>query len=130
MRKQIVRIALALALGAISTGIAAAKLKSRMLTFGSDFWVGETLVKKGTYKVAYDDKSGEVSISDKETTLAKTTVRTEKRDHSKAGWDVTLAPKGDQMTLVSLSFPGDRQTLVLGDTSGSNSQNSSAASPK
>jgi ABC-type proline/glycine betaine transport system substrate-binding protein len=66
MRKQIVCVVLALALCALSVGAASAKVKIRTLTFGRDFWVSDTLVKKGTYKVAYDDKTGEVTISDKQ----------------------------------------------------------------
>jgi Flagellin D3 domain len=129
MRKFIVCAALALSLAA-SVGTASAKVKSRKLTFGSDFWVGDALVKSGTYKVAYDDKTGEVTISDKETTLAKTTVRVEKRGRSKAGWDVVLSPKGDGLALVSIAFPGDSQTLLVGSDAGGGSQNGAAASPR
>ena len=113
MRKQLVCAALALAVCLVAAGAADAKSKSRKLSFGSDFWVGSTLVKAGTYKVAYDDKTGEVTINDKSSTLARTTVKVERRDKSKAGWDVELSQKGDGLALVSLSFPGDKQKLVV-----------------
>jgi hypothetical protein len=120
MRKSSIRAALALALCLAAAGAVVAKAKSRMLTFGSDFWVGSTLVKAGTYKVSYDDKTGEVSISDKKETLARATVKAESREKSKAGWDVVLAPKGGGLALVSLAFPGDKQNLIVGDaTAGS-----------
>ena len=130
MRKFIVCAALALSLAAASVGTASAKVKAKKLTFGSDFWVGNTLVKKGTYKVAYDDQNGEVTISDKETTLAKTTVRAEKRERGKAGWDVILSPMGDGLSLVSIAFPGDAQMLVVGDAPAGGSQSGAAASPQ
>ena len=131
MRKHSVCAALALVLCLASAGAAAAKPKAQSLTFGSDFWVGSTLVKAGTYKVAYDDKTGEVSISDKTTTLARATVKVEQREKSKAGWDVVLTSKGGGLALVSLAFPGDKQNLVIGDsTAGSaDSGNSSSVTP-
>lgn len=131
MRKHSVRATLALVLCLVSAGAASAKPKSRALTFGSDFWVGSTLVKAGTYKVTYDDKTGEVTISDKSSTLARATVKVEQREKTKAGWDVVLAQKGDGFSLVSLAFPGDRQNLIVGDTTAgsTNSGTSSSVSP-
>ena len=116
MRKHSIRAALALALCLAAAGAAFAKAKTKTLTFGSDFWVGSTLVKAGTYKISYDDKTGEVSISDKTSTLARATVKAEPRGKAKAGWDVVLAPKGGGLTLTSLAFPGDKQNLVVSDT--------------
>lgn len=131
MRKHSVRAALALALCLATAGVASAKAKTNKLTFGSDFWVGSTLVKAGTYKVSYDDKTGEVSISDKSTTLARATVKVEQRGKSKAGWDVVLAQKGGGLALVSLAFPGDKQNLVVGDTTAGSADSgaSSTAAP-
>lgn len=131
MRKHSIRVALALALCLAAAGAAFAKVKTQKLTFGSDFWVGSTLVKAGTYKVTYDDKTGEVSISDKTTTLARANVKVEQREKSKAGWDVVLASKGGGLALVSLAFPGDKQNLVVGDTTAgsSGSGNSSSVAP-
>jgi hypothetical protein len=130
MRKFIVCAALALSLAAASVGTASAKVKSKKLTFGQDFWVGSTLVKKGTYKITYDDKTGEVVFSDKETTLAKTTVRAEKRDAGKGGWDVVLSSKGDGLALISFSFPGDGQKLIVGGDTAGGSQSGAAESPQ
>lgn len=131
MRKHSIRVALALALCLAAAGAAFAKAKTKTLTFGSDFWVGSTLVKAGTYKVTYDDKTGEVSISDKKAELARATVKVEQREKSKAGWDVVLASKGGGLALVSLAFPGDKQNLVVGDTTAGSaaSGNSSAVAP-
>ena len=133
MRKHSIRAALALALCLAAAGAAFAKVKSKTLTFGSDFWVGSTLVKAGTYKISYDDKTGEVSFSDKnKATVARATVKAEQREKSKAGWDVVLASKGGGTALVSLAFPGDKQNLVVGDsaTAGSaDSGNSSSVAP-
>ena len=128
MRKHSIRAALALALCLASAGAASAKVKTRTLTFGSDFWVGSTLVKAGTYKISYDDKSGEVSISDKKATVARATVKVEQREKSKAGWDVVLAAKGGGLSLVSLAFPGDKQNLVVGNSATAGSADAGASS--
>ena len=131
MRNHSVCAAVALAVCLALAGAASAKPKSRTLSFGSDFWVGSTLVKAGTYKLTYDDKTGEVSISDKTSTLARATVKAERREKSKAGWDVVLAQKGDGLSLVSVAFPGDKQNLVVGDSTAgsSNSGASSSVAP-
>ena len=125
MRKQFICAALAAALVALSVGTASAKVKTRKLTFGSDFWLGDTLVKRGTYSVSYDDKTNEISIADKQNTIAKAPARAEKREHESYAWDVTLAPKGDGQALVRLAFPGDKQTLVVGDATASNAKGGS-----
>ena len=130
MRKQSVCAALALGVCIVAAGAAAAKSKSKKLSFGSDFWVGSTLVKAGTYQVTYDDKSGEVTIDDKSSTVARASVSVEKREKSKAGWDVVLAQKGGGLSLVSLAFPGEKENLVVGAAAGSsNSGAASSATP-
>jgi hypothetical protein len=135
MRKQLTCAALALALAALSAGAASAKVKTRKLTFGSDFWLGDTLVKRGTYSVSYDDKANEISIADKQNTVARASAHAEKREHEAAVWDVTLAPKGDGQALVRLAFPGDKQTLVVGGATagsakGGSTTDSSTAGPR
>lgn len=118
MKKLTVRIALVLALCATSGSIVSAKVKSKTLTFGTDFWVGNTLVKKGTYKVSFDDQTNEISIMDKTTTVARVSAQVTKREHAKRAWDVSLATSGDRTTLVSLAFPEDKQTLVVNGDAG------------
>lgn len=120
MKKLTIRIALALALCAASGSIAAsAKVKSRSLTFGTDFWVGDTLVRKGTYKVAFDDQTNEISIIDKSAAVvARVPAQVKKREGNKRSWDVALVAVGDRMTLVRLAFPEAGQSLVLNGGAG------------
>jgi spermidine/putrescine-binding protein len=128
MRKQSVCAALALAVCLAASVAVAAKPKSNKLSFGSDFRVGSTLVKAGTYKVTYDDKTGEVTINDKTSTVARATVKVEQREKAKAGWDVVLASKGDGLALVSLAFPGDKQNLVFAGATAGSSDSGAASS--
>jgi len=132
MRKQTFCAAAALALCMTWAGGASAKAKTKLLSFGSDFWVGSTLVKAGTYKVTYDDKTGEVTIAergDKGATVARATAKVELRDKAKSGWDVVLASKGAGLALVSLSFPGDKQNLVVDGSAAASSSASGASAP-
>ena len=119
MKKLMTRIALALALCAASVSIAAAssKVKTRTLTFGTDFWVGSTLVKKGTYKIAFDDQTNEISILDKksESVVARVPAQVKKREGNNRSWDVALVTVGDRMTLVRLAFPEASQSLILNE---------------
>jgi hypothetical protein len=128
MRKQSVCAALALAVCLAASVAVAAKPKSSTLSFGSDFRVGSTLVKAGTYKVTYDDKTGEVTINDKTSTVARATVKVEQREKAKAGWDVVLASKDGGLALVSLAFPGDKQNLVVGGATAASSDSGAASS--
>lgn len=118
MKKLTIRIALVLALCAASVSIASAKVKTRSLTFGTDFWVGNTLVKKGTYKIAFDDQTNEISILDKTTVVAKVPAQVKKREGNNRAWDVALVTVGDRTTLVRLAFPEAGQTLVLNEGAG------------
>jgi hypothetical protein len=132
MRKQSFCAAAALALCLVSAGAASAKVKTKLLSFGSDFRVGSTPVKAGTYKVTFDDKTGEVTIAekgDKGATVARAVVKVERREKAKSGWDVVLAPKGDGLALVSLSFPGDRQNLIVAGGAAAASSPSGATAP-
>jgi hypothetical protein len=54
MKKNLSRIAIAFILVAMTGVVALAKEKSRVITFGSDFVVGGTEVKAGTYKVTFN----------------------------------------------------------------------------
>lgn len=132
MRKQTFCAAAALALCLAWAGGASAKAKTKLLSFGSDFRVGSTLVKAGTYKVTYDDKTGEVTIAergDKGATVARATAKVELREKAKSGWDVVLASKGAGLALVSLSFPGDKQNLVVDGTAAAASSSTGAPAP-
>lgn len=115
--KSITGVMLALALCALTVGAASAKVTTKTITFGADFWVGDTLVKKGTYKIAFDEGAGEIRFLDKQkNVVAKSAARVEKQDWSSNGWTIKLEPKGERATLMSLAFPADKRLIVLGDS--------------
>lgn len=117
MKKTVTSIALAFILCAMTGVVAMAKEKSRVVSFGSDFVVGTTEVKAGTYKVSFDDQTNELSILDRKTksVIAKTTARLEKREGSNNVLDMRWAAKGSSQVLIGITFPGDSQNIVVND---------------
>ncbi len=116
MKKFAVRLTIALMVCALASSAALAKVKSRTITVGMDFAVGDTLVKKGTYKFSFDDKTNELTIADKDkTVVAKVTARLEKRQQAATGMDLVLAQKGDKQSLVSIAFYRESENIVVSD---------------
>ncbi len=114
MKKFAVHLILALMVCALTGGAALAKVKSKTITVGTDFVVGDTLVKKGTYKFSFDDQTNELSIIAKDkTVVARAAARIEKREQVSQGLDIVLAQKGDQQALVSIAFRKESENIVI-----------------
>lgn len=101
--------------------IAYAKTSSRVVSFGQDFVVNGTTVKAGIYKLTYDDKTNELTVSDRKTraVIAKATGHLEKRQTSTGGMDVKMTDSGDVHILTRLAFPGDSNEILLAGTTAS-----------
>ncbi|HEX8921028.1 MAG TPA: hypothetical protein VF766_06100 [Pyrinomonadaceae bacterium] len=114
MKKFAVSMILALAVCALAGSAAQAKVKSKTVSVAVDFMVGNTLVKKGTYKFSFDTDSNELTVIAKDKTVAaKTAARLEDRKKDASALDIVLAQKGDQQMLVSIAFAGDSQNIVV-----------------
>ena len=114
MKKFAVHLILALMVCALTGGAAHARVKSKTISVGLDFMVGDTLVKKGTYKFSFDDKTNELSVVAKDkTVVAKVAARLEKRQQESAGLDIVLAQKGGQQALVSIAFRKESENIVV-----------------
>jgi hypothetical protein len=122
MKKFTVRLVIALVVCALSGSMALAakaKVKASTVTFGTDFVVGETMVKKGTYKLVFNLETNELTVLAKDgSTVAKTVGRVEARKNTTFGMEVVLAQKGENQALIRLAFPGDSRNIVV-DASGS-----------
>ena len=71
MKKRFLNVALALFVCALLSPVALASVKTQSVTFITDVKIGETLVKKGTYKAKFDDQSNELTILDGKKVVAK-----------------------------------------------------------
>lgn len=117
-KKNLTRIALAFVLCAMTGVVAMAKEKSRVVSFGSDFVVGGTEVKAGTYKVSFNTETNELSILDRKTksVIAKASARLEKPEGSRNILDMRWVTKNNAQVLIGITFPGDNQNIVLNDS--------------
>jgi len=78
MKKNLHRIALAFVVCTLlSASTALAGGKSKRVTFDTDVMVGDTLVKKGSYKVTFDEQTGMLTIMNGSDVVAKTSARLE-----------------------------------------------------
>lgn len=116
--KRIQTIALTLVVCALLTPAALAGVKTKHVTFDKDIRVGDTLVKKGTYKVTFDEESKELTILNGKKVVAKTTARLEEardRTTSKLIFKALRDAEGNS-TLVSVYMGGKAVTIGAGDT--------------
>ena len=116
MKKFAAHFVIALMVCALAGTAALAKVKSKTITVGMDFVVGDTLVKRGTYKFSFDDQTNQLTITAKDkTVVARVAARIEKRQQEATGMDVVLAQKGDKQALVSIAFYRETENIVVQD---------------
>jgi hypothetical protein len=119
MRKFLNRTVLALMACVMTSAIAlAAEVKTKDVTLPQDMMINGTLLKQGTYKMKFDNQSGELSFIKNKMVVAKTTARFEQRQRRASGLEFGLIPQSDSSKVLrSIAFAGDKQSLVLADES-------------
>lgn len=115
MKKSLHRIAISLVLCTLLGSVALAGGKSKHVTFSQDIKVGDTLVKKGTYIVTFDEKTNELTIRSNRKIVARTTGRLEDR---KGTYPVNYLTAKDSESNLMLSGVqlGGRLIIVGGET--------------
>jgi hypothetical protein len=116
--KRLQTIALTLVVCALLTPAALAGVKTKQVTFDKDIKVGDTLVKKGSYKVTFDEESKELTILNGKKVVAKTTARLEETRITTASKPkfTTLRDAEGNITLVSIYIDGKSAIIGAGDT--------------
>jgi len=120
------RIVVALVITAMTGVLAFANNKKETITFPTDMQVGGTLVKKGTYKVKFDDQTHELLIVDGKKILARAPTTVEKRSKKARGFlfSSMTNEENDTKRLVSVTFSGSNENIVVsqggGQAQGSN----------
>jgi hypothetical protein len=117
MRKLTNFMLIALIALGLTNVTALAKGKSGRVTFPEEYEVNGTLIKKGTYKVEYDDQAGQLTIFLDKSTAVKTAARLEKRGSKARGTRLSWVKKDNNRVLQSITFGGDRETVVISDGS-------------
>jgi Protein of unknown function (DUF2911) len=112
------RLFVVLVISAMTGVVALAEGKSKSVTFTENVTVNGTLVKRGTYKVTFDEQSNEMTIERNGKTVAKAAARTEKRDQKVERTQVNTRKNNNVVELSSITFGGDNQSIVVGSGGG------------
>lgn len=108
-----------LALCALVRTEAQAKGKSEDLTLPQDVIINGTLVKKGDYKLKFDEQTGELLILKGKRVVARTSATIERREREAPRTEFRLIQEGEAQALRSITFRGERDTIVMHETGGS-----------
>jgi hypothetical protein len=107
------RLVVALLLVILASASTFAKVHKATITLKSDTRIGEVLVEKGTYQVKFDDEGSELSIWKGRKQIAKSAVQLQPRPKAVDGTEHMVILENDETKLVSVTFSGSHQTLVL-----------------
>jgi hypothetical protein len=113
MKNFVNKLLIAVLAVAMTGAMAFAKGKSEKVIFSRDMVVNGTVVKKGTYKVTFDDQAKEMKIWDGKTEIAKSQVRVETSSSKPSSTKLTFSEQGSQNVLTSVTFAGSSESLVI-----------------
>lgn len=113
MKSVVNRMLVVLLVGALTGVVALAKVHKSRVTFEEDIKVNETLVKKGTYEVRFDDETGQLSILKNGKTVAEATARVEQREKKANDFQLRSTEKGDERQMTGVTFGGSDKDIVI-----------------
>jgi hypothetical protein len=119
MMKAVNRLVAVVLLGAITSGVAMAKVVKKSVTFIQPVVVNGTLVKEGTYNAVFDDQTNELSIVKDGKVVARAPAQLEKQEIRNRAVYVTRH-QGDSTNEVLLSVAlhdDNRATIVASGAS-------------
>jgi hypothetical protein len=94
------------------------KVKTENVTFPSDVMVNGTLVKAGDYQLKFNEETGELAIMKNGKVKAKTTAHLQPRSEKAKDTAVRTIDKNSIAELVSVTFGGSNQDVVVGASGG------------
>lgn len=123
MKSLVNRVVAVLVLVTLASVVSFAKEKKEWVTLPDQVKVSGTLVKQGDYELVFNEETGELSIMKGRTVVAKTSARLEKRDKKARSTEVRSSGTGDDVALLSVTFAGSDQSIVVTGNSGSTTGN-------
>ena len=124
MKSIVNRMVVVLMVAALTSVVAFAKVRKQTVTFDTDIKVNDTLVKKGTYQVKFDDETGQLSILQNGKVVAQAMARLEDRVKKANDFVLRSQVNGDETQLTGVTFGGsDKDILITNSgaaTTGSN----------
>jgi len=112
-----------LVVGALSSVVALAKVHKEKVTFNSDIKVNNTLVKKGTYDLKFDDASGQLTISKNGKVVAQSMTKTEPRATKASDFQMRSSGSGDKLQLLGVTFGGQNKDVIISNNGAQSSGN-------
>ena len=119
MKSIVTKIAAVIMVGALTSVVAFAKVHKEKVTFDSDIKVNDTVVKKGTYQVKFDDESGQLSIIQNGKTIAQSMTRIETRAKKANDFVLRSVTKGEEQQMIGVTFGGSDKDVLLSNSGGS-----------
>jgi hypothetical protein len=75
--------------------------------------VNDTVVKKGTYQVKFDDETGQLSILQHGKTVAQATTKIEARAKKANDFVLRSINNGDEKQLIGVTFGGSDKDVMI-----------------
>jgi hypothetical protein len=116
MKSILSRLAVVLVVGALSSVVALAKVHKHKVTFDSDIKINNTLVKKGTYDVKFDDEAGQFTVSKNGKVVVQTVAKLEQRDKKASDFRLRSTSNGDDTQLLGVTFDGQDKEVVISNS--------------
>ena len=116
MKSIVNRMVVVLMVGALTSVVAFAKVHKHTVTFDTDIKVNDTLVKKGTYQVKFDDETGQLSIVQNGKTVAQSMTKIETRSKKANDFVLRSQVNGDETQLTGVTFGGSDKNVLLSNT--------------
>lgn len=113
MNSRVNRIVIALLITVMTGVVALAKSKTETVTLINDLKVNGTVVKKGTYRISFDDKTSEISILKDGKVIAKAPARVEKRENKARRFELRSTGSGENTELTGISFDGSDENIMV-----------------
>jgi hypothetical protein len=115
MKIKVQRIVIALAACALLNVFALAGVKSKSVTFHRDVQVGGKLIKKGTYKVNFNEETKELSVISGKEVIARSTAQLEDSDSASKYVSVYTSLKDTDGNHVLMSINMGGKYAVISD---------------
>lgn len=116
MKSIVNRMVVVLMVGALMSVAAFAKVRKHTVTFDTDIKVNDTLVKKGTYQVRYDDETGQLSILQNGKTVVQAMTRLEDRVKKANDFVLRSEVNGGETQLTGVTFDGSDKNVLISNS--------------
>lgn len=116
MKSILNRIVVVLVVGALSSVVALAKVQKHKVTFSSDIKINNTLVKKGTYDLKFDDETGQFSVLKNGKVVAQSMAKLEQREKKASDFRLRSSGSGDDTQLLGIQFGGSDKEVVISNS--------------